>query len=273
MRLSLRGRRTITAGMATAIAAVTVLTGACAPTPSSKVISGTIKGADGKIVDVLMGFAVQDSAGHMLNLGNPGTGYSVLQRLNHCVTSAGAATSQVCANSGQKTTYNWSLKVPGNAVKVFIEVYPKDATANSVITYPGYSGIWTGVTDTSTYATGYRPAIPLLTSRSNVAIVLPKVCTAGGSTGSLNGTIRGWPSGVKGNIHAFSLAPDQPTMGFATAYVNGDGSYNLAALASGQRYGLIVSGGSYSKNLVDYRRSTSSDTLIATPCQKKRFDF
>jgi hypothetical protein len=258
MRLSFRGRRTVTAGMAVAIAAVGVFTGACSPAPTSKTISGTIQGADGNIVNVLMGFAVQDAAGHMLNLGSPGSGYSLIRRINGCVGNAGAATSQVCSDTHQSTTKNWSLTVPANAVKVFIELYPKAPD---------------GITDVTTYSTSYRPALLLGSSRSNVSLVLPKQCSAGGTTGTLAGHISGWPSGKTGAIHAFSLAADQPTMGFATGSIKADGTYTLKGLQSGQRYGLMASGPGYSKNLVDYRRSTSNDTLIASRCQVKTFNF
>ena len=56
-------------------------------------VSGTIAGADGKIVDVLMGFDVRDAAGRRLDLGG-GTGYSAMQRLNHCVPTTGATASE-----------------------------------------------------------------------------------------------------------------------------------------------------------------------------------
>ena len=232
MRMRLRSaRRATAAAMATSVAVVGLLSAACTPsTGGTKLISGTVKGADGKIVDALVGFDVIDGNGRKMDLGGGRVGYSAIQRLNHCVGTSGATRSQKCSMDGQVTGYNWSLRVPASARQVYIEVYPKAPTPTAWLNnYRGYTGVAAGTTNTSTYSTTYRRALPLSGSgRSNVAIVLPKVCgTPRGSTGALAGRIAGWPAGVTGQVNAWSLAGDQSTMGFATGRVYGNGTYSI----------------------------------------------
>ena len=55
--------------------------------------------------------------------------------------------------------------------------------------------------------------------------------------------------------------------------MDGNGNYRINNLQSGQRYGVIAGSATYSRNLVDYRRATSNDTLIDHACQQKVFNF
>jgi hypothetical protein len=281
MRFRLNRKRATATAAAAAIAVVgLVSTGCTAQTPATKVVSGTIQGADGKIVDVLVGFDVRDGAGRRLDLGG-GTGYSAMQRLNHCVPTTGATKSQVCKFNGvatQVTGKNWSIRVPSNAATMWIEVYPKAPTPTAWLNnYRGYTGVAAGSTDTSTYSTSMRRQLNIGGGMSNVKIVLPKSCrsaTGGGTTGSLIGHINGWPGGQSGKINAWSLASaNLPDQGFATGTVDGNGNYHINGLQSGQRYGVIAGTATRSWNLVDYRRATSNDTLIDHACQQKVFNF
>jgi hypothetical protein len=268
---ALLSRRTLSAGLV-GVAAVGALATGCGSADGTKVISGTIRGADHKLVDALIGFDVRDAAGNRINLG--GTGYSAMVRVNHCVKASGAFNPQTC-RTGKITGYSWALRVPASAASVFIEAYPKSPTPTDfLVGYRGYTGVAAGTTNTSTYATAYRRSLPIgPAGLGGVSIVLPKTCAAGGTTGSLVGHISGWPRGVVGHINAWSLAPDQPTMGFATGTVAGNGTYRINGLQSGQRYGVIAGGGGFSRNLVDYRRATSNDTLIPGRCAVKTFNF
>jgi hypothetical protein len=275
MRMSLRGRRTVTAGMAVAIASVGVFSSACAPAPATKVISGTIKGADGHVVDVMLGFDVLDARGNKIDLGFIKAGYSSIQRLNHCVSTAGAAGTGVCpANyqpatriktAAQNTTYTWSLRVPASAATVYIEAYPKAPTPNNYVSYHGYTGPMPGTTNLSTYGMTHRRAITLPASRTGVQIVLPKVCNAGGTTGSLAGHVSGWPAGATGNIYTWSMSTDQPTLGFGIGNVDGNGNYNITGLQSGQSYRVQAQTGGFSRSAI------SSGNV--NKCQTKGFSF
>ena len=276
MRLSLRGRRTVTAGMAVAIAAVGVFSSACAPAAATKVISGTIKGADGHVVDVMLGFDVLDARGNKIDLGSINAGYSAIQRLNHCVPVQGASGTGICPATthygqqtpAQATTYNWSLRVPANAVSVYVEVYPKEPTPNYTVSYRGYVGPMPGNTNVVMYGMTHRRAVYVGSgSRSGIAIVLPRACGNGAhaTAGTMAGHIGGWPSGVTGSIYTWSTAPDQQTLGFGVASVDGNGNYRLAALQGGQNYKVQAQGGSF------FRTATSSGNVNA--CQTKIFNF
>ena len=282
MRFRLDRKRACTAALATAIAAAAMVSSACTPQAPApmKVVSGTISGADGKIVDVLIGFDVRDAAGKRLDLGG-GTGYSAMQRLNHCVAPTGATKSEVCRFNGaitQVTGKTWSIRVPANAATMWIEVYPKAPTPTAWLeNYRGYTGVAAGSTNTSTYSTSMRRSLTIGAGLRNISVVLPKVChaaTGGGTTGSLVGHVNGWPAGQTGKVSAWSLASAAlPTQGFATGSVDGNGNYRLDGLESGQRYGLIAGSATFSRNVVDYRRATSNDSLIDHACQQKVFNF
>ena len=161
MNLSLRAVRRVTAtAMTVGLAAGSLVMAGCTPqNTADKVISGTIQGSDGKIVDVYIGFDVLDAAGNKINLGG-GPGYSATQRLNHCVSTNGASSSQACPTTGYVTGKTWSLRVPYNASKVFIEVYPKaPSTSYWLNNYKGYTGATPGSTNTSTYSLAYKSAM------------------------------------------------------------------------------------------------------------------
>jgi hypothetical protein len=280
MHLSLRRARRATAtAMTVALAATGLLTSACTvmrTTGAPKVISGTVMGADGKIVDVMMGFDVIDGAGNKINLGGARVGYSAIERLNHCVGASGAVKPQKCKRTGYVTGYNWQVTVPANATRLYIEVYPKEANTFDWLNVPGYTGPAAGTTDLSTYGETYKRDLSLPGSISNVAIVLPKVCgTTGATTGTLAGHISGWPIGHTGVINAWSMAPNNlPTQGFATgAVVNGSGNYRIDRLQSGQRYGLIASGPGFARNVVDHTNSTTNDTLVPSACAVTTYNF
>jgi hypothetical protein len=270
--VSTRSRSFRIAALAAAAATVGTLGAACAP-PPAKSISGTISGADARYVDAMIGFDVIDASGKKIEMDGLNNGYSVVQRINHCVPTNGAVASTKCAGTGITTTKNWTLKLPSNTSKVYIEVYPKAPTPTAWLTnYRGYTGPAVGSTNLSTYARTFRRAIPVNGAVSNVSLVLPKVCgVSGGTTGSLVGHISGFGAG---KINAWSMSPDgTKSMGFSSGTIDGNGNYRIDQLQSGQRYGVIATSGSKTKNLVDYRRSTSNDTLIPGPCATKAFNF
>jgi hypothetical protein len=270
--LSPRSRRFRLAALAAAAVTVGTLGAACAP-PAAKSISGTIQGADGRYVDAMVGFDVVDGAGKKIEMDGINNGYSIVQRINHCVVPSGDVATRKCAGTGIQTTKNWSLKLPSNATKVYIEVYPKAPTSTAWLNnYNGYTGPAAGSTNLTTYGRTFRRAVPVNGAVANVGLVLPKVCgVAGGTTGSLVGHISGFGAG---NITAWSMSPDGTrSMGYGMGAIDGNGNYRIDNLQSGQRYGVIATSGGRSKNLVDYRRSTSNDTYIPGACATKAFNF
>jgi hypothetical protein len=279
MRMSLRGRRTVTAGMAVAIAAVGVVSSACAPTPTTKVISGTIKGADGHVVDVMLGFDVLDARGNKIDMGFIKAGYSSIQRLNHCVPIQGTTAVGTCpANyqpstriqtAAQASTYKWSLTVPANAVTVYVEAYPKEPTPNNWVSFRGYTGPMPGTTNVTKYGMTHRRSIYVgAGSVGNVAMVLPRACGNGANAtaGTLAGTIGGWPRGVTGSIYTWSTSADQPTLGFGVANVDGNGVYKLPALQGNQNYKVQA------QTATGFFR-TAANTGTVKACQTRTFNF
>jgi hypothetical protein len=282
MHLSLRStafaRRATATAMTVAMAATGLLMSACTPQSAGyKVVSGTITGADGKIVDVLMGFDAIDGYGRKIDLGGARVGYSQIQRLNHCVAATGATSSKRCKGTGYVTTTKWSILLPPNATRLYIEVYPKDPTLTYWLNnYRGYTGPAAGTTDVGTYGETYKRDLSVTGSLRNIPIVLPKVCgTPGGTTGSLAGHISGWPFGRVGTVNAWSMAPNSyATQGFATgARVDAFGNYRIDRLQSGQRYGLIAGTVGFSRNVVNLTNSLTNATLIPGACSVKGYNF
>jgi hypothetical protein len=269
-------RRVAAIAMTVAIGAGSLLLSACSPESAGyKVVSGTIQGADGRIVDALIGYVAIDAAGNKINLGGTGT-YSSIQRLNHCAPASGATGPQRCSRTGVVTSKSWWVLLPPNATRLYIEVYPKDPSSSNWYRSATYNGPFAGTTDTRTYGETWIDNMSVPHSVSNVSIVLPKVCgKPGGSTGSLAGHINGWPLGHTGRIDAWSLAPNgTPAKGFASgAVVNGAGNYRIDKLQAGQRYGLIAGGPNFIRNTVNYANATGTATLIPRACAVKTYNF
>ena len=282
MSVSLRvARRATATALAVSVAAVALVTSACTPAQvhGTKVISGTVQGADGNIVDVLIGFDVIDGAGHKLNLGGGNVGYSAIQRLNHCV---GTARRHRLADVRQRRTtqitgYNWSITVSRQA--------PRPSTSRSTRRLRRRP---TGSTTTAaTPVSPPAPPTPAPTrpptsgrSRWQARAAASRSCCprsaalSGGTTGSLYGHIAGWPSGNTGKVNAWSMAPNWlPTQGFATGTVDANGNYRIDGLQAGQRYGLIASAGGFSRNVVNYTNSNTNDTLVPSACSQKNYNF
>ncbi len=286
MHPSLRSARRATAtAMTVAVAATGLLASACTPAtvPTSKVISGTVQGADGNYVDVYLGFDVLDGAGRKIDLGG-GPGYSAVQRINHCVAASGATDATTCPVTGYHVTKNWSLTLPPNAATVYIEVYPKAPTITNWLTNYGanhFTGVAAGSTVLSTYGETYRRAIPVPGNMQNIPIVLPVICgLPRASTGSLYGHIKDWPSGVVGHINTWSQAANTlPTQGMALGTpIDGNGNYRIDKLQAGQAYGLIASGPGFYRNVVNFTNASpgnpsKSPTYIANACQQKQYNF
>jgi hypothetical protein len=282
MHLSLRSaasmKRATATAMTVALAAGGLLMSACTPqSVGYKTVSGTIKGSDGKIVDVLMGFDAIDAYGRKVDLGGARVGYSEIQRLNHCVSASGASSSTKCKGTGYVTTTKWSVMLPPNVKRLYIEVYPKNPTPTYWLNnYRGYTGPAAGTTNVSTYGETYKRDLTVNGTLRNIPIVLPKICgKPGGTTGSLAGHINGWPIGHTGTINAWSMAPNTlATQGFATgAVVNGSGNYRIDRLQSGQRYGLIAGTPGFSRNVVNLTNSLTNATLIPGACSVKGYNF
>ena len=235
---------------------------ACASN-SGRSISGTVSGADGRDVNVSIGFDVVDSAGRALNTdpasasyGCAKTGaYSVPQLyLNHFVGPEGVEPRQRVRGwlpmerfrrwtapvmpDGQPTRRDWRIgNLPSNATGAYIEVYHRgylgspcrDSKGNycfnpSTLTKYGYAN---------------KHVVPVGTQ--GLAIRLPMTCAYGGNAGSISGRIldaAGRPVAVRNVFawtqHSWNSPPG--IHGWGSARFGSDGSYVIPTLASGQSY-------------------------------------
>jgi hypothetical protein len=239
-------------------------------------VSGFVRGADGRYVDVMLGFDVVDAAGNKIDVdGNMRLeGYSAIQRVNWCLAGTGSSSSLPgCA--GHPFTNRWSITVPSNAALVYVEVYPRGASPSGYIGPPGYHGYigpYPGTMDQRRYGMSYRREIPVSgPGASNVPIILPQVCV---QTGSLGGFVTGLPKGATGSVHAWSLeANDTYILGMGFGTINANGTYSVPHLAGLSHYGLIASAAGKSLYLINLTMATTDATFIGVACKEKRFDL
>jgi hypothetical protein len=222
---------------------------ACRRSSGSKTISGTVRGADGRFVDVMLGFDIIDASGHKIRAdGKPVTepGYGAIQRLNYCVPSTGAAHATATCG-GTRLSDRWSQKLPSNASIVYIEAYPKAPTPGNWLKQDGYSGPDPGKTDQRTYGMSYRRAVPVGGSgASGLQLLLPAVCgRSGGSTGEIWGQLyrdgKLWKAkGGSTNAWATSDATSR-LLGMGVGRVDPRrGTYRIRNLHAGSRYTIVA---------------------------------
>jgi hypothetical protein len=215
-----------------ALASLALLSGLVAlatPAQAARVVTGTILGSDGRAVDVFIGFDLKNSKGQTVDKnGCLATkcglhGYGITQRLNGSLGPEGSTN-----RAAYKTT--WSVTVPSNVTRMFIEVYPFSAG-----TY--------GKTDESRYGHSYRRnlAIPY---PARINLRLPLICSQGGTTGGITGrsTVGGKATSLK-RVGAWSLAADNngptPILGW-TIGTQSAGTFTVPNLAAGQKYQVIA---------------------------------
>ena len=252
---------------------------ACTPEasgPTSHVVSGTVRGADGRFVDVMLGFDVVDANGQKIDVdGNLDlTGYSAVQRVNWCVPAAGVANpARGCG--GRPATDRWSITVPPEAALVYVEAYPKEASPHPVIGPPGYRGYvgpYPGTDNQGHYGMSYRREIPVTgPGAAGVPVLLPVTCE---QTGALVGRVTGLPRGTTGTVDAWSLESNGvPILGMGIGKIYANGTYAIYHLAGLSHYGLLASAGGRTLDLVTPDLAAGSDTLIDRACRTKRFDL
>lgn len=262
-----------------AAAVLPLATAACGPAPYTgpKTISGTLRGADGKYVDAMLGFDILDAQGRKIQAnGSPVTngGYGALVRLNWCLSSAGSSTSTPgCA--GTPFTDTWSLQLPSNAVSVYVEAYPKDPSNSSYLNnYRGYTGPNPGTTDETTYGMTYRRHVAVLgAGATGVPLVAPTVCgQPGGSTGTLWGYIyQGntlWKA-TAGSTDAWSTEADNaPILGMNEGKVDpGVGTYHITNLQGASHYTIVATIGGVTKQWL------TGVQPVVNACASTRFDL
>ena len=189
---------------------------------ATKTVTGDVLGSDGRAVDVFIGIDLQDSSGRALKAdGSLGTGaYAITMRINQDLDAAGSAD-----RTGWVT--RWSATVPSNAVKMYVEVYPRN------------KGQY-GTTNDVRYGRNLRRfSVPY--SLSNVHLRLPLQCAAGGGTGYVKGVTKiGGVARQMTRVSAFSIGADSnamnPILGFNIGTSASNGTFKVPSLAPGSKY-------------------------------------
>jgi hypothetical protein len=228
VRVDTHPMRRVPAALAV-VALVAGLLALAAPAQAAgRVVSGTIYGSDGRAVDAFLGFDLKDSSGRTIDKnGCLATrcglkGYGITLRLNGDVPATGAAPA------GHKVT--WSITVPADTARMFIEVYP-------------FSSGTYGHTDESRYGHSYRRNIPI-PYPARINLRLPLICAAGGTTGAISGraTVGGAPATLK-RVATWSLGADNnspnPILGWNIGTAS-NGSFLLPNLPAGQKYQVLA---------------------------------
>ena len=202
-------------------------------TGTNRTISGSVRGTNGRRVDVFVGLVLLNAAGQGINLaGQPlASGYADNRRLNAGISPQGEP-----ADSGTPFTFTG---IPNGACSFWLEVYPKLAN---------------GDTDRTYYGGGLVRNRPLTSSGSaQNSVFVPMTCGVGGGTPSspthtttgditvrayVNGTPRAinrlsyfsiaTPVNPAGRAYGFGVESPTPPRTPATASsVAADQSYNL----------------------------------------------
>lgn len=249
--------------LSASVAAPLVLTLGITPSASagcasgSSSIHGTIAGQDNRYVNAMLGFDILDRAGHRLGLDGCvlTTGlYGATLHVNYQVSAYGSAT-----NPGGLTK-NWQQKIPNNAYRVYIEVYPKHASSQ-----PQF-----GVTDESHYSMAMRPRLVVPTSTS-LTIKLPVLCHQWmGATGGIEGyTVTHYGVVAQAShVFGFSMAPDNnaanPILGMNPARTATNGAYYISNLSPNQQYTIVATLGGITKQVYQ---------VYVKPCVFTRYDI
>jgi hypothetical protein len=192
---------------------------ACAAT-NRKSISGSVRGSDGRVVNVFIGLDVLDSSGQHIRLDgcHGGSGYTAYQHLNRTLPASGGSSGQVA----------WRFALPANAATAWIETYPKNPS---------------GTTDTTYFGGSMRRKVAI---GSGVNLRLPVVCgRTGGLTGGVHGYVTLHGQRIKADrAIAWSMYPDtdprNKILGFAIGSGADNGFYSIYKLARNQRYDVRI---------------------------------
>ena len=200
------------------------------PPPPGTTVTGTLLGSDGRAVSALLGFDLKDREGRTLAGSGcvrsprcPVDGYGIAHRVNARLGALGSSDTRRWATT-------WSVRVPLNTARVFIEAYPSGV---------GHSG-----TDESRYGHSYRRNLRLPYDQ-RINLRLPLVCEQGGSTGRIEGraTMAGRPVQLS-RVTTWSQGPDnnlpRPVLGWNVGTAAADGSFLLPNLPPGQEYQVLA---------------------------------
>jgi len=192
---------------------------ACAAT-NHRSISGSVRGSNGRAVNVLIGLDVLDRYGRHIKLDGclGGSGYTAHLPLNQELPPEGGSSGEVA----------WRVGLPANAATAWIETYPKNRS---------------GITDTTYYGGSMRRKVAV---GPGVNLRLPVACgRTGGLTGGVHGYVTLHGRRIKADrAIAWSMYPDTDPrtkiLGFAIGSGADNGFYSIYKLARNQRYDVRI---------------------------------
>ena len=244
MRLSRRvATLLLTAGLAaTALAtAPSASAGPCAAT-TTKAISGIIAGADGRDVNVSIGFDVLDAQGRKISISDgcpTSAGYSAILERNHYVSGegqpAGAIMYDAQGGTHGRSIHTWQLlNLPANAAKIWVEVYSRTYSGSPCTTCYGPADV---------HKYGYSLRRWLAPGTTAIRLVLPLTCSYGGNAGTISAKTydaAGRPITVD-SAYAWSLQADQnrTPYGWGSASKS-SGGFTISSLAGAADYTMWV---------------------------------
>ena len=244
-------RRSVVLALSTAAAALAAgpsappASAACASV-TSRSISGTVFGQDGRDVNASVGIDLVDAAGRALD-ATPGSatygcaktgGYSVRQSyLNHFVGPEGVAPGSLMKD-GTRTTRAWRIgSIPSNAVGAYVEVYSRGYQGSPC---KDSAGDWCFNPQTLTkYGNSNKHLVPVGTT--GLPVRLPTTCRYGGTAGALQAVVTdaaGRRVALR-TLHAWTEAKWNAApflQGWGIGRPAGTGVYTVPALASRQTY-------------------------------------
>ena len=197
---------------------------------ATKTVTGDIIGSDVRAVDVFIGIDLQDSSGRVIDKNGclktqcGLNSYAITMRINQDLGPEGDT-------DRSKWVTRWSVTLPANAAKMFIEAYPRNAGQY-------------GTTNDIRYGRSLRRfGVP--SNLSNVHIRMPLQCAKGGGTGFITGatTVGGVRKQVS-RVSAFSIGADSnamnPILGFNIGTSASNGTFRIPSLAPGTKYRVFA---------------------------------
>lgn len=218
--------------LAFGVATASPAAAACPAAPHNGTIGGSFTGADGATISGFVGISLFDCNGRSINMSGQqqAVGAYVAQDLVNSVNNCCFTRDVNGGGSGNERT--WSISgIPSNAAYAFIEAYPKSSSGDP-------SGLYPGFTDYRRYG---GQMIPVGAINQSQNLTLPLNCSAGGSNGSINGTVR-MANGANADVYyvvAFSKG-GVATQGFVASNEGRVNGFSIPALAPGQNYSLEI---------------------------------
>jgi hypothetical protein len=240
---------------------------------TSRSISGSIKGQDGRAVSTSIGFDLVDAAGHKIDLVTGcrlNNSYSSVLELNHYIGADGEPFgTPMTGHDGEFQGYVSSqftlTHLPANAAHIYAEAYPRSFSPHCApFLYTGVNrstdrGITTGCLGRTVFEHYGRALRRFAPMSATLSMLLPSTPAFGGSTGAI--VVRG--SGITA-VYARSEARDGTRlMSWGTVDERTPTAVTVLAMASHQSYSVTVTRNGRTRTRTGVRVAPGTTTSIA----------